>query len=69
LLTLVEDEIKIRPTILSVLTFCIVKTMEEASRYISNGTFDFMGWYINVLIIIIFMIGVFLLVKRDEGEK
>jgi hypothetical protein len=29
---------------LSVLTFCIVKAIEEASRYISNGTFDSMGW-------------------------
>jgi hypothetical protein len=53
---------------LSVLTFCIVKAIEEASRYISNGTFEIMGWYIYALIIIVFLTGVFLLVKRDESE-
>jgi uncharacterized BrkB/YihY/UPF0761 family membrane protein len=54
---------------LSVLTFCIVKAIEEASRYISNGTFDFMGWYIYGLIVIVFLTGVFLLIKRDESES
>ncbi|MGG1629632.1 hypothetical protein [Rossellomorea sp. NRS-1567] len=54
---------------LSVLTFCIVKAMEEASRYISNGTFDFMGWYIYGLIVIVFLTGVFLLIKRDESDS
>lgn len=54
---------------LSVLTFCVVKAIEEASRYISNGTFDFMGWYIYALIIIVFLTGVFLVIKRDDGEE
>jgi hypothetical protein len=53
---------------LSVLTFCIVKAIEEASIYISNGTFEIMGWYIYALIIIVFLTGIFLLVKRDESE-
>ncbi|MEL3971088.1 hypothetical protein AAEO50_02255 [Rossellomorea oryzaecorticis] len=53
---------------LSVLTFCVVKAIEEASRYISLGAFEFMGWYIYGLIIIVFLTGVFLLVKRDESE-
>jgi hypothetical protein len=54
---------------LSVLTFCVVKAIEEASRYISNGTFDFMGWYIYALIIIVFLTGVFLVIKRDDSEQ
>jgi uncharacterized BrkB/YihY/UPF0761 family membrane protein len=54
---------------LSVLTFCVVKAIEEASRYISNGTFDFMGWYIYALIIIVFLTGVFLVIKRDDSEE
>jgi uncharacterized BrkB/YihY/UPF0761 family membrane protein len=54
---------------LSILTFCIVKAIEEASRYISHGTFDFMGWYIYGLIVIVFLTGVFLLIKRDESES
>jgi uncharacterized BrkB/YihY/UPF0761 family membrane protein len=54
---------------LSVLTFCIVKAIEEASRYISKGTFDFMGWYIYALIIIVFLTGVFLVIKRDDNEQ
>jgi hypothetical protein len=54
---------------LSVLTFCIVKAMEEASRYISGGTFDFMGWYIYALIVIVFLTGVFLLIKRDDSKS
>ncbi|MGM0840282.1 MAG: hypothetical protein ACQEWE_06130 [Bacillota bacterium] len=54
---------------LSVLTFCIVKAIEEASRYISNGRFDSMGWYIYGLIVIVFLTGVFLLIKRDESES
>jgi hypothetical protein len=54
---------------LSVLTFCVVKAIEEASRYISNGTFEFMGWYIYALIIIVFLTGVFLVIKRDDSEQ
>jgi len=54
---------------LSVLTFCIVKAIEEASRYISNGTFDSMGWYIYGLIVIVFLTGIFLLFKRDESNS
>ncbi|MGD6846289.1 hypothetical protein [Rossellomorea aquimaris] len=54
---------------LSVLTFCIVKAMEEVSRYISNGTFDSMGWYIYGLIVIVFLTGIFLLIKRDESNS
>ena len=54
---------------LSVLTCCIVKAIEEASRYISNGTFDFMGWYIYGLSVIVFLTGVFLLIERDESES
>lgn len=54
---------------ISVLTFCIVKVIEEASRYISNGTFDFMGWYIYGLIVIVFLTGIFLLIKRDESNS
>jgi uncharacterized BrkB/YihY/UPF0761 family membrane protein len=54
---------------LSVLIFCIVKAMEEASRYISNGTFDYMGWYIYALIVIVFLTGIFLLIKRDESNS
>ncbi|MFI8577559.1 hypothetical protein ACIGEL_17750 [Rossellomorea aquimaris] len=54
---------------LSVLTFCIVMAMEEASRYISNGTFDSLGWYIYGLIVIVFLTGIFLLIKRDESNS
>jgi hypothetical protein len=54
---------------LSVLTFCVVKAIEESSRYISNGTFDLMGWYIYALIIIVFLTGVFLVIKRDDSEQ
>ncbi|MHA7136593.1 hypothetical protein ACRTEV_04900 [Rossellomorea arthrocnemi] len=54
---------------LSVLTFCIVKAIEEASRYISNGTFESMGWYIYGLIVIVFLTGIFLLIKRDESNS
>ena len=51
---------------LAVLTFSVVKAMEEASRFISDGTFNFMGWYIYFLIFIVFIIGIVLLVK---GKK
>ncbi|MEL3971093.1 hypothetical protein AAEO50_02280 [Rossellomorea oryzaecorticis] len=54
---------------LSVLTFCVVKAIEEASRYTSGGTFNFMGWYIYALIIIVFLTGVFLVIKRDDSEE
>ncbi|TMU87111.1 hypothetical protein FGG79_02940 [Bacillus sp. BHET2] len=51
---------------LAVLTFCVVKAMEKASRYISNGTFNSMGWYIYVLIFIVLVIGVVLIVNVKE---
>jgi choline-glycine betaine transporter len=54
---------------LSVLTYCVVKAIEEASRHITNGFFGSMGWYIYLLIFTVFLTGVFLVIKRDDSEK
>lgn len=43
---------------LSILTFVLVEAMEEAARYMSEGIFDFMGWYLYALIFMVFLIGI-----------
>ncbi|WP_064093162.1 hypothetical protein [Rossellomorea aquimaris] len=49
---------------LAILTFAVVKAMEETARYISDGTFDFIGWFIYLLIFLVFLVGIILILKR-----
>ncbi|MCA1063907.1 hypothetical protein QTG56_01600 [Rossellomorea sp. AcN35-11] len=56
---------------MAILTFCVVKGVEEAARYISEGWFNSMSWYIYGLIFIVFTVGMVMFVKglKKEGEK
>ncbi|MBW3112555.1 hypothetical protein KYJ26_11985 [Bacillus sp. MCCB 382] len=43
---------------LAILTFAVVKAIEEAARYMSDGSFNFIGWYLYALIFLVFLVGI-----------